>query len=410
MNGLVRGDRSPNPAFYEAANQLSPVRFSLSGSEAAVTYLGYFEPLKNARLSAQVWCGEKSESFSFEGLDFLPGETRRFPLTFPLDHGGESVHLSLFLSCGSTAARGSFTLKAFLPDPPAAADARCTVTGGVASLCGCGRAADIELSTGKLLSFTTESGEKVELCMLPNVFRAPPDNFSYFSLPKPLRALFNPMRYCDMRARAAGRPSTGKSVFIKLRAAGMKQLTAEYSFLTDGRLLVTLSFIGRHPLPRCGAQFSLPAGFASVTYRGLGPHENYPDRNTAALYDSYSLDADRDFHRYLKPQDAGCRTGVERAVISDGKHEITVDALRDPVCISAYPYTDRELAAAKHESELHTSGGITFNVDTAVSGVGGDKPGIACLKEQYKLKANRLYSFSFALGINSCKEFQDGCE
>ena len=63
-------------------------------------------------------------------------------------------------------------------------------------------------------------------------------------------------------------------------------------------------------LPRVGLTMQLPGSMSQVTWRGLGPHENYPDRQMSATFGTWSKDVQEMAHPYVFPQDTGNREGV----------------------------------------------------------------------------------------------------
>ncbi|MBO5924454.1 MAG: DUF4981 domain-containing protein, partial [Lentisphaeria bacterium] len=64
-------------------------------------------------------------------------------------------------------------------------------------------------------------------------------------------------------------------------------------------------------LPRIGLRWQLPLEFAQVEYCGMGPHENYIDRISSAVYGKFAVPINELPGKYLLPQSAGNRCGVE---------------------------------------------------------------------------------------------------
>ncbi|MGN0855347.1 MAG: glycoside hydrolase family 2 TIM barrel-domain containing protein [Kiritimatiellia bacterium] len=164
--------------------------------------------------------------------------------------------------------------------------------------------------------------------------------------------------------------------------------------LRGNRILVDWSFTvpkGLPPIPRVGVSFQIPADCKTVRWFGLGPWENYCDRDTAALLgvheatiglvsgvagadgkiaaDPARLNPDN----YIEPGEQGYRTGCRWIEFANDKgKKITVTALNAPVGFNAWPYSQDALESARHQFDLKTADTITVNVDAAQMGVGGD--------------------------------------
>jgi beta-galactosidase len=72
---------------------------------------------------------------------------------------------------------------------------------------------------------------------------------------------------------------------------------------------------------------------------------------------------------------------------------IVADSL---LSMSAWPYTEQNIAGAKHTNQLKAAGFITLNIDLAQMGVGGNDSwsAVAAPMEEYQLPA-KGYSYSF---------------
>ena len=64
---------------------------------------------------------------------------------------------------------------------------------------------------------------------------------------------------------------------------------------------------------------------------------------------------------------------------------------------SAWNYTQEALHKANHLHELAYEEDITVNIDYSMCGVGGDMPGMAHVRPQYKLKGGRTYIQEFVI-------------
>lgn len=135
------------------------------------------------------------------------------------------------------------------------------------------------------------------------------------------------------------------------------------------------------PLPRLGWLLALEqegAGDVVVDWVGQGPGESYADSAKAALFGRYRHTVEELQTRYTHPQENGARRGVTRARIGlaagplelrAGEVTLGVDEI-DGVELTARPWSDQALAAARHPHELRPDGALWLHVDVAQHGVG----------------------------------------
>ena len=172
---------------------------------------------------------------------------------------------------------------------------------------------------------------------------------------------------------------------------------------------------GLPPIPRVGLTFTLPKA-ETVTWFGLGPHENYADRATSAMLDVYTasvglatglaasptgtiayaknrLNPDN----YVEPGEQGYRTGCRRLTVGD----FEIVAGDAPFGFNVWPYPQTMLEGKKHQWELREADELTVNVDAVQMGVGGDNSWGARPHDPYMPGAG-TYRLSFV--IRNAKE------
>jgi beta-galactosidase len=171
----------------------------------------------------------------------------------------------------------------------------------------------------------------------------------------------------------------------------------EYIIYNTGEIIIRNTFRPKKDLTRFGMQTSIPQEFNKMTWFGRGFHETMWDRKTGApigLYSGFIKDL---VHNYVRPQENGNRTDVRR-VIFENKREFGLffaDISRSYLNISAWPYTMEDLENADHISDLPIRDNITINLDYKQKGVGGERLGILDVHDEYKLKKNKLLSYTF---------------
>ncbi len=120
-------------------------------------------------------------------------------------------------------------------------------------------------------------------------------------------------------------------------------------------------------LPKFGFTCHL-ARTDTITWHGRGPMECYPDRETAAMVDTYSLPINEYATDYIVPQDNSCRTDVEWVKVGG----LCFRALSSPFNVRAWTYDEEELERKRHAHEIIHHDRITLNIDDAIHGVGGN--------------------------------------
>ncbi|WP_413112942.1 beta-galactosidase [Thaumasiovibrio sp. DFM-14] len=134
------------------------------------------------------------------------------------------------------------------------------------------------------------------------------------------------------------------------------------------------------PMPRIGLELQLPLNEpnTTITWQGLGPFENYPDRQAAARFGLYTQPLEQMHTPYIFPTDSGLRCGTRMLLINDLE-------IRGDFQFSVSQYAQAQLAAAKHSNELVTEKKIYVRLDHKHMGVGGDDSWSPSVHEAFQL-------------------------
>jgi beta-galactosidase len=152
-------------------------------------------------------------------------------------------------------------------------------------------------------------------------------------------------------------------------------------------------------LPRLGIQFAIPRSYGNVAWYGRGPHENYWDRRSSAPIGRYESTVSQWVTPYVRPQENANRCDVRWLRMTDqqGRGLQANAPPGSPLSVSAWPYSMDDLATAAHDFELPERDFITVNLDHLQMGVGGDNSWGLPVNEPYRIKADRVYRWSFTL-------------
>ena len=143
-------------------------------------------------------------------------------------------------------------------------------------------------------------------------------------------------------------------------------------------------------LPRFGYEFTLPATSDRFTYFGNGPCESYRDLCHAGRVGLHESSAEREYVKYVRPQEHGNHT--ETKMLKIGKMKFIADTEFE---INVSRYSTAALTAAEHTDELTADGDIHLRVDYKVSGIGSNSCGPS-LEEKYRVAEKEIY-FTFSV-------------
>jgi beta-galactosidase len=142
-------------------------------------------------------------------------------------------------------------------------------------------------------------------------------------------------------------------------------------------------------LPRLGFEWTLPDAHDKFTYYGNGPMESYRDLCHAGSVSLYDSNADREYVRYVRPQEHGNHTAVKMLRIGD----LEFSARQMEICVSRY--STAALMQAEHTDELLADGNTHLRIDYKVSGLGSNSCG-PDLEKPYRLDEKEI-DFRFTI-------------
>ena len=167
----------------------------------------------------------------------------------------------------------------------------------------------------------------------------------------------------------------------------------------DGRLGVKAEYDGVKGLsdmPVFAMDFKMKKQYDKFTFYGMGPDENYIDRNNGARLGVYTLTALENFTKYLNPQECGNRTGVRYVnVYEENGAGLNFTATENPFEMSVLPYNAYELDNAMHRDELPDSTYTWVRIAAKQMGVGGDDSWGAPVHKEFKINSEEAMSLEF---------------
>ena len=422
MNGLVFADRTPHPSLFEAQRAQQFFQFAVE----------HHHPLTLRVTSEYLFRSSDNEMLRWrieqEGVAVAEGETE-------LRLGAEeSVCLALgplpaltgeawlrvevvqpaataWSPAGHRVAWDSWRLPSALalPQPqPVGVSPQLSNTGQT-----------FDISHGRQRwQFCRESGELVQwlrddvpqlLSPLRDLFvRAPLDNDIGISevtrvdphawVERWRRAGYNELtsQRLDMQADALTNAVQVTTTHLWL-AAGEVRLISRKRYLIDAqgqlRIEVEVDTAAGQPEPaRIGLRCQLAEAVDSVSWLGLGPHENYPDRRLAAEFSRWQLPLAELSTAYVFPGENGLRGGTRR--LECGALNVEGD-----FHFSASRHSVEQLRDTSHRHLLRDEPGCWLILDGFHMGVGGDDSWSPSVSPDFLLSA-RQYRYHLTLSLS----------
>ena len=151
-------------------------------------------------------------------------------------------------------------------------------------------------------------------------------------------------------------------------------------------------------MPVFAMDFKLKKQYDKFTFYGMGPDENYIDRNNGARLGVFTSNAQDNFSKYLNPQECGNRTGVRYvSVYDENSAGLKFKAAEQPFEMSVLPYSAYELNNATHREELPEASYTWVRIAAKQMGVGGDDSWGAPVHEEFKIKAENKITLEFII-------------
>ncbi len=425
-DGLAFPDRTASPGLLEYRKAIEPVRIGPGGTPAAVAIENRYDFLRLAHLRFSWSLSHDGTPVAADLLpvpDLGPGERAEIPLpeqaTAAAPSGGErwlTVRAQLaektsWADEGHEVAWGQIRL-------PAAESRTWAVLAGapVAGALGDGFVAlgpaRFDARTGTLLSL----GDRQITGPRLGLWRAPTDNDRGW--PQHDAEYWNARGLHRLRHRTVSVEAAGAELTVVVRSAAAASscgYLTTYRWRSDGDRLhvqVHTEPVGHWPdrgdtfaetmvdadlppqeyaelvrrdkapsLGRIGLDWSLPDDWSHVSWFGAGPGEAYPDSRHAAYIGRFTATVGQLQTPYVRPQENGNRAEVRWAELTDSAGAgVRIEG--DPAFnLAARPWSDQQLAAARHQSDLVAGTSLFLHTDHAVQGLGSAAVGPGVLPE-----------------------------
>ncbi|MGJ6980970.1 glycoside hydrolase family 2 TIM barrel-domain containing protein [Aestuariimicrobium soli] len=263
---------------------------------------------------------------------------------------------------------------------------------------------------GGLLSYRAHGGEELLSSVpRPNFWHAPTSNEQGWGMPMRDGAWKLASSHARPRPGDEGAPNPSVEVVddrvqvtyvyeLATGSATTAECVVRYAVAGDGHVRVTLEMTPDASLPDApefGFLLTTRPEFDRFTWYGEGPDETYNDRRQGARLARHQARVADLLTPYLRPQEAGNRTEVRWASVTDvhGRGlRLDADA---PMELSALAWTPQQIEAANHHVDLPPIQHTVLRPALVRRGAGGDQSWGAMTHEEYRVPAGEPLSFTF---------------
>lgn len=419
MNGLVFADRTPHPSLYEARHAQQFFQFRLQPDNQLFVISEYlFRNTDNEHLVWNVKLEGETLASGNVALNIAPQGQQIIRLDLPeITRSGQvwlnvEIHQNSATSwsdAGHICAHKQWQLPGVLSDMTEVTNSNLpllTTSDACYQIEHDDQHWQFDRSSGLLTQWTSH-GENLLLTPLQDQFtRAPLDNDIGVSEVTRI----DPNAWVE-RWKAAGH-YTIKCRAVSLHADVLEQavqLRSVHHWLADGKLLfisrktylidnkgelqinVDVDIARGTPSPaRIGLTCQLAEVDEQVSWLGLGPHENYPDRRHSARYDLWQRPLTEMYTPYVFPSENGLRCGTRR--LDYAKHRWSGDFQ-----FNLSRYSQTQLRETSHRHLLVEEPGTWLNIDGFHMGIGGDDSWSPSVSPEYQLQQQHYhYSLRWA--------------
>ncbi len=154
-------------------------------------------------------------------------------------------------------------------------------------------------------------------------------------------------------------------------------------------------------IPRLGFELAVNKDLSNVTYMGLGPWENYNDRQACVWRDRFNASVKDFYVPYPETQEYGNREDVRWLMLDDGDDSVCFfpSALGKTFAMSVTEWDARTLHKAKLPSLLPPSDKTWLHIDYSQTGLGNGSCGPRPWAEHQTY--NKAFTFGFSMRFGS---------
>lgn len=420
INGLIFPDRTPHPALFEAKRAQQPFVIALTQRQpltitVASDYLFRStdnellcwticqdgEPVASGELPLQLAAGEQQTLTLLAQLPAFPAGSLAWvtvsiiqPVATPWSDAGHEVATQQFMLPVPLALpvnEANRQAVVFAPHPSG-----WQIDAGASRWL-------LDNTSGRISSWLKQGREQLRAPVSDHFYRAPLDN----DIGTSEADHADPNAWIARWQQAGLANLTHRCLAVQVDAE-RGQAQVEHGYFADDQLMILTRWhhqFGANgemtvkvvvdlaesvpSLPRIGANLWLVEESESVQWLGRGPHENYPDRCLGADLGRWLQPLAALHTPYIFPTDNGLRCDTRELQLG----QLTVTG---QFHFSVSRFSQQQLAAARHQTDLVAQGGVHLCLDGFHMGVGGDDSWSQSVRPEFWLKPGQ-YHWHWAL-------------
>lgn len=269
-------------------------------------------------------------------------------------------------------------------------------------VCANGVKAVFDKTTGNMVSYMVDSVELLYAPVCQNYWRAMTDNDKGARLYKRSAVWREAGANAELVNMEISKGDSAVVVECEYTLPTEKESKSKFTYVItgDGKINVAGNLtpaLMDADIPCVGMMIPMLREYDVMNYYGMGPHENYIDRNVSAKLGIYTNTVDEQRTHYLVPQENANKTGVRWAEFVNGNGKgLRIDA--DTVLeISPSYYTPLETESYDHDYKLPEYTKVVYKVNCRMMGIGGDDSWGSRPLVQYKNQTNWEYNYTFVI-------------
>ncbi|GAA2256218.1 glycoside hydrolase family 2 TIM barrel-domain containing protein [Streptomyces atrovirens] len=263
----------------------------------------------------------------------------------------------------------------------------------------------VDKNSGTITSYEAKGTRLITSGPVPSFWRAPTDNDhgnGQHTRNRTWRDAGARRKVTDVTVRALGERAVEITVGGTLPTSTESTYTTTYTVFGNGEIKVDNTLHPGAPdlpyIPEVGTLLFLPRRLDRLHYYGRGPEENHWDRNTGTDVGRYTSTVAGQWTPYIRPQENGNKTDVRWAALTDGDGRGLLVSGEPLLEINASHFTPEDLSAgARHDYQLTPRDAVVLRVNHRQMGVGGDNSWGAHTHDEFKLFADRDYTYTYRL-------------
>lgn len=412
-NGIVNADRTYSPKVQEAKQLYSNIRMSIDGGVLTVENRNLF--IDTSGYAFRITLEKEGEILSTEEqhLNISAGETGsvKIGLAVP-ENGGEYVLTASAVLAEDTiwAEKGheisfaqEIVKKPDIKAETAPAKAEIVYGGFAVGVHGDGFSMLFDKREGGISSLVCDGVEYITRAPRISFWRAMTDNDTGAGYPHDMAQWQIAGKCAKQIGFETKEKQNSLDVIYTFTAPTVPafEYKVTYTAYFDGRLGVRAEYPGVKGLadmPVFAMDFKMKKQYDTFTFYGMGPDENYIDRDNGARLGVYTSNAQDNFTKYLNPQECGNRSGVRYVnVYNENGTGLNFTANEQPFEMSVLPYSAYELDNALHREELPEPSYTWVRIAAKQMGVGGDDSWGAPVHQEFKLSPEEPMTLSFEI-------------